>query len=298
MSTPGGASPRGCPRLDLTPFGVGLASPVARSDLAVSHRLAGFLHRPTCRLVASCCRPWGSSGFTLRDRRCPAVCARGLPSDASPSRACPPVQPCLPSPGAVPFLPLQGASRAAGPAGFKVLLRTSVRRVSDRDRSSPARSSPGLPFLEHRVRRPSLARRPTVVGGGFSRHPPVRGGCGASPPGVTTAACEGKGPSHSGGRASQRAVLRLGLLRVVLTASPGSVGWLPSPLTLTTPCPGTPSTTLAGVDVMRSLRHVRRVLPVVPVFPCAARPGDPTVVGRSSSLRTAPGHSTGTGAAA
>jgi hypothetical protein len=57
-----------------------------RSAFVVSHHPDGFrLHNPR-RLVASCCRPWGSSGFSprLRDRE-----VRDLPSDASPFRAFP-----------------------------------------------------------------------------------------------------------------------------------------------------------------------------------------------------------------
>ena len=53
-----------------------------------SHHLDGFLHRVVRRLVASCCRPWGSSGCCPRPRfrgsglshRCTSLQSLSLPS--------------------------------------------------------------------------------------------------------------------------------------------------------------------------------------------------------------------------
>jgi hypothetical protein len=57
------------------------ANRLARAVLVVSHHLDGFLHLIVCRLVASCFRPWGSSGFS------PAC----LPQTVPPRRcSCPP----------------------------------------------------------------------------------------------------------------------------------------------------------------------------------------------------------------
>lgn len=49
----------------------------ACSVLVVSHDLDGFLPLQACRLVASCFRPWGPSGF---QRLLPETCTTSLPS--------------------------------------------------------------------------------------------------------------------------------------------------------------------------------------------------------------------------
>jgi len=54
---------RAHPRGRRLTFGSGIPAPESRSDLAVSHRLAGFLRAMTCGLVASRCRSWGSPRF-------------------------------------------------------------------------------------------------------------------------------------------------------------------------------------------------------------------------------------------
>jgi len=51
----------------------GGAEPRLASDLAVLHSLAGLLRHRTCRLVASCCRSWGSIRFV----RSPGVASPG-----------------------------------------------------------------------------------------------------------------------------------------------------------------------------------------------------------------------------
>lgn len=48
----------------------GLATSRARSVLAVLHDFDGLLRIPPCRLVASCCRPWGSPRFRRWLRCC------------------------------------------------------------------------------------------------------------------------------------------------------------------------------------------------------------------------------------
>lgn len=56
------------------------------SAFVVSHHPDGLLHRNLRRLVASCSRPWGSSGFVPRPR---SRKVRELPTDAAPFRAFP-----------------------------------------------------------------------------------------------------------------------------------------------------------------------------------------------------------------
>jgi len=95
-STPG-SEPR------FTTFGLRMPIRKSRSDLVVSHHLAGFLRARAGRLVASCSRPWGSSRFTRpaeagrdpRDATTPRrmiPTARGTPVTWSPGP--PGVRPC------------------------------------------------------------------------------------------------------------------------------------------------------------------------------------------------------------
>jgi len=75
--TPLSRSPRAStPGAGLSPcsFGLGMPLPKSRSVLVVSHHLDGFLRATARRLVASCCRPWGSSRFLPgRNRAFPAT---------------------------------------------------------------------------------------------------------------------------------------------------------------------------------------------------------------------------------
>jgi hypothetical protein len=59
----------------------------SRSDLVVSHHLAGFLRAAARRLVASCSRPWGSPRFTRTSRSQPRSPRRDHPSKDFPIRS-------------------------------------------------------------------------------------------------------------------------------------------------------------------------------------------------------------------
>jgi hypothetical protein len=115
------------PSIDMTgrcplPAACGLPRPLPsarRCHAPCSFRPRGFspprrLPPPAARgLVASHCRPWGSSGFRL-DARC-AGARGGFPADAMPSRAFPTRTAVPASPRAVALVPLQVA--IPGPPG-------------------------------------------------------------------------------------------------------------------------------------------------------------------------------------
>jgi len=112
---PTGAHPRG----RRPTFGSGIPAPESRSDLAVSHRLAGFLRAMTCGLVASRCRSWGSPRFGPHPTE-----ARCLPPrDASTLRRGPP-------PSAVPGHP--------GPCPLAVPSRSACHLHEDNVAAAPA----------------------------------------------------------------------------------------------------------------------------------------------------------------
>jgi hypothetical protein len=69
----------------------------SRSDLAVSHRLAGFL-RARAADVAACCRPWGSLRFRHAVRRPRASRSAHHPSKDLPSHQLPPRSPAAIAP--------------------------------------------------------------------------------------------------------------------------------------------------------------------------------------------------------
>jgi len=102
---------------------------------------------PTARrLVASCYRPWGSSGF----RASPSAdwpCT--LPLRCYTLQSLSTCKAASLSPGTVTFLPFQVCVPSCGaPVDFKVLLRASVRSVRPPLPDDHARSSHGLPAPE------------------------------------------------------------------------------------------------------------------------------------------------------
>jgi hypothetical protein len=74
------------PGTEPRPITFGLRMPIrkSRSDLVVSHHLAGFLRARAGRLVASCSRPWGSPRFTRTSRSQPRSPRRDHPSKDDP----------------------------------------------------------------------------------------------------------------------------------------------------------------------------------------------------------------------
>jgi hypothetical protein len=76
-STPG-------PRLSPGAIGFGMPLPKSRSVLVVSHHLDGFLRATARRLVASCCRPWGSPRFLPAEASIPRDAT--TPRRTSPTR--------------------------------------------------------------------------------------------------------------------------------------------------------------------------------------------------------------------
>lgn len=87
---------------------VGSQMPIwkSRSDLVVSHHLAGFLRAAARRLVASCCRSWGSPRFTRTWPKPAAILATRPPLEGfSPPPA------VLRSPGALAPLAFALAAR-------------------------------------------------------------------------------------------------------------------------------------------------------------------------------------------
>jgi hypothetical protein len=134
---------------------LGTARHRARSALVVSHHLDGFLLQSARRLVASCSRPWGSSGFG------PAPCSHPQsPACRSRSRAASPMprpSELVPTRAAVLHItvsrsPLVVHQRAplARPRGLSPHERPlHRRRVATTDH---ARCSLGLPFLKHPCR--------------------------------------------------------------------------------------------------------------------------------------------------
>ena len=190
----------------------------ARSVLVVSHHLDGFLHRrrvgllhPTAdpgvhrvsashRTIASWCVAWGLP------RRCHAL--QSFPYPYSRTRVtasrCPPAVV-----GRVPGF-------TGVPLDFKALLRTSIRCDGPPLPELHARCSPGLPFLELHVRRPSgdPTERPKPLPGGSLRPDPL-GGPGRRACVPSPSACE---PTGEGWTARGR---RDGAAHVGGTSLPG-----------------------------------------------------------------------------
>ena len=116
----------------------------ARSASVVSHHLDGLLLHNPRRLVASCCRPWGSSGFSRRPR---IRDDRDLPSDATPFRA-------FPSRVAVPCVsagrcPLAVLGCDTEPTSRPCSTRESVARQAVADLTRPLLSWASLPGASH-----------------------------------------------------------------------------------------------------------------------------------------------------
>jgi hypothetical protein len=92
-------------------FGLEVPTSRSRSALVVSHHLDGFLCSEARRLIASCCRPWGSSRFNRGRSRLPPSSYHASPRCDLPSKNLSPLPWALRSPGAlapVPFLPSRG----------------------------------------------------------------------------------------------------------------------------------------------------------------------------------------------
>lgn len=105
------------------------------------------LSPPTARrLVASCYRPWGSSGFRASPS---ADWPRALPLRCYTLQSLSTCKAASLSPETVTFLPFQACvPTCRDPADFKVLLRASVRSVRPPLPDDHARSSHGLPAPE------------------------------------------------------------------------------------------------------------------------------------------------------
>jgi len=102
---------------------------------------------PTARrLVASCYRPWGSSGFRAPPS---ADWLRALPHRCTTLQSLSTCKAASLSPGTVTLLPFQACVPLDGaPVDFKVLLRASVRSANPPLPDDHARSSHGLPAPE------------------------------------------------------------------------------------------------------------------------------------------------------
>lgn len=154
------------------------------SVLVGSHHLDGLLHRPACRLVASCIRPWGSSCFQrAADPECTEVhhgsCGSPFPGRCTPyegfpssrgGRVSPPNRPSMPLPGRLLPTPLSHPLPAVSWSGslpfwtnFEVLLiekspsPTSSGFPNDLARSFHGLSSPLQGLSVYRC--PAIASR-------------------------------------------------------------------------------------------------------------------------------------------
>ena len=133
-------------------FGARGTTPNTRSDLAVSHRLAGLLHQKVAGLLHPAADPGVHRVSARTCGSCPGRPRRCLALQSfphSPSRTHVTMGRCPPDvPACVPVWP--------GAAAFRALLRASVRCRRTPLPTSEARCSPGLPVLE--LPRPPSAR--------------------------------------------------------------------------------------------------------------------------------------------
>jgi len=132
----------------------------SRSASVVSHHLDGLLLHRFRGLVASRCRPWGSSDFHPRRTTCRWPVDEVSQPMLLPSRALPPDEPYL------------RHRRPLPPRRYRTAVRPTSRPCSHRESVAPphrcrivdARGSPGLPVLEPCARRcPPTARRPRAA---------------------------------------------------------------------------------------------------------------------------------------